>query len=148
MTGAFLMNVSCSRGVRPAASTPAGVASRATSGPTPDGESVAAALRASTLPVVDVLVLTPESDPDKLLGRPNQYTDRVSWQDARASGDASLEIFSNLASLQARKLLLESRNVQDGRPHEYIYDRPERRMLLRIPRTLTPEQAREYETWF
>jgi hypothetical protein len=93
-------------------------------------------------------VLSAETDPERLLGRPGQYSDKLSWRDTRAGDDATLELFPNLASLQARKLLMESRNTRDGTALQYIFDRPGRLALLRISRALTAEQARAYEDWF
>jgi hypothetical protein len=52
---------------------------------TPD--AVAASLRASGLPVSGVVVHTPETDPNHLLGRPGQYTGKIDFHDERGPRD-------------------------------------------------------------
>jgi hypothetical protein len=69
-----------------------------------DNEAVQQALGASGFPIGEVRTLTAETDPDNLLGRPNQYTVKVSWKDARAPfDDSTMEVFPDDASLKARK---------------------------------------------
>jgi hypothetical protein len=131
----------------PSPTRPPGAVARPTLGPDLDGAEVVLALRESGLPVADARAFTPDTDPEKSLGRPNQYTVKVSWRDTRAAGEATIELFPTLASLEARKRLTESRNLRNGQLAEYIIERTARRALLRLPRTLTAEQLHEYEDW-
>jgi hypothetical protein len=124
------------------------IAVRVTPAPELDGNAIAAALSASGLPIADVRVFTAETDPEKALGRPNQYNHKVSWRDTRVGGEATVELFPTLASLEARKRLAEARNSREGNLAEYIYERTGRRALMRLPRTLAAEQAQEYAEWF
>lgn len=145
------MMVSCSAPATPRAPTPPLPTIQtvpAKRGPVLTAESVAAALLAGGFPVSEVRVHTAETDPDRLLGRSNQYVGRVSWRDARVGDDATIELFPNLSSLQARKIRVESTNTRNGLTAQYIYVRSDERALLRIPTALTPEQAGEYEDWF
>jgi hypothetical protein len=146
---AILAIVSCTPVARPVAppSPPPPTASRAAAAAALDGDVVATSLRASGLPALDIRVFNAETDPERLLGRPGQYSDKVAWRDARGD-EATLELFPNLASLQARKVLIDSRNMRDGIQLQYIYDRPSRHALLRLSRALTSDQARAYEDWF
>jgi hypothetical protein len=108
---------------------------------------VVASLQASGLPVEDVEVLTPETDPDRLLGRPNQYVVKVTWNDARGGPISSLEILPTLANFQARRTLLRSTNIRNGIATYHVLDRSDRRALLRVPASLSAEEARQYEQW-
>jgi hypothetical protein len=151
LAGAGLLLASCLPAAAPTPtikSEPPRVAVRVTPAPELEGAVIAAALQASGLPIADVRVFTADTDPDKTLGRPNQYNHKVSWRDTRGGADATVELFPTLASLEARKRLIESRNSRDGNFVEYIYERTGRRALMRLPRTLSLEQAREYEEWF
>jgi hypothetical protein len=49
-----------------------------------DNDAIQQALGASGFPIGEVRTFTAETDPNSLLGRPNQYTVKVSWKDARA----------------------------------------------------------------
>src|SRR5687768_6551864 len=84
---------------------------RAPARPPLTGETVAASLRGSGLPVTGVRVLTADTDPNKLLGRPGEYTAKVSWQDGRAPGeanDATIEVFATADDLKRRKAYTEA----------------------------------------
>lgn len=111
------------------------------------GSEVAASLQASGLPVEDVRVLTSETDPDRLLGRPNQYVVKVTWNDARGGPVSSLEVLPTLANFQARRNRLRSTNTRNGTNIYHVFDRSDRRALLRVPATLTAEATRQYEDW-
>ena len=111
------------------------------------GTTVAASLQASALPVQDVRVFTAESDPNSLLGRPNQYTAKVSWRDTRGGDDATLEVFANAADLEARRAYTDAISKAGSAFAQYIYPNTSRLALLRLPHALTPDQAAEYERW-
>jgi len=112
-------------------------------------ENAVKAFQAAGLPVVDVVVYTAETDPNKLLGRPHQYIAKVSWKDTRlttpsvASPGGSIEVFANTEDLQARKQYVESFSAIFP---EYSYVNG--LMLFHLSSDLTPDQAKVYEVVF
>jgi hypothetical protein len=113
-------------------------------------EAVVASLRGSGLPVTEVREFTAESDPNKLLGRPGQYTLKVSWQDTRAAGegqDATVEVFATAEALAQRKAYTKAIADTGGFFAQYIETNDGRLALLRLPHQLTPEQAKPYRDW-
>ena len=120
-----------------------------TAAPAPlDGAAIRRALEASGQPVSNVRIFTAETDPNRLLGRPDQYTAKVDWTDQRASGVGTIEVFPNAASLQARQQYAEQVSKTDGALAQHIVANPGRLALMRLPHDLTPEQAAAYEAWF
>jgi hypothetical protein len=113
-----------------------------------DAGAVQQALASSGLPVSDVHAFTAETDPNQLLGRPNQYTVKVSWKDERAPAeDATIEVFPDLAALRARQTFTEAISQTGGPFTQYIFPNERRLALLRLPRGLTPDQADAYRRW-
>jgi hypothetical protein len=110
-----------------------------------------AQLQTSGMPVTATVVHTPESDPNKLLGRPGQYTGKINWTDTRtgaaAQGDATIELFADRQTLDARKAYVEP-FTKTSLFAQYLYAHPTRLALMRLPHELTPEQAKQYEDWF
>lgn len=110
-----------------------------------------AAAKAIGLPIAEMMVFTAESDPDKLLGRPNQYTARAAWHDSRlpvAAGHppgtdvqdgGDLELFATADDIRARQ-----RALSGAAATEYDYASEKGLVLLRLSRQLTPEQAAQY----
>ncbi len=124
----------------------------AASAPAPlTAEAVAASLGTSGLPVVDVRVLTAESDDNHLLGRPGQYTGKILWRDSRTEpgirNDATIELFPDQASLERRKAYLEPFVVLPITA-QYMEVNAGRRLLMRLPHDLTPDQVVAYRDWF
>lgn len=114
------------------------------------GAGIAASLQASGLPVSDVVVHTAESDPNKLLGRPNQYTIKVNWTDTRVTqgdSDATIEVFADEAGMKQRAAYVEAIGKNAPMFVQYIYTSAKHTAVLRVPRALTPDQAKEYEEW-
>jgi curli biogenesis system outer membrane secretion channel CsgG len=112
-------------------------------------DQVATALQASGLPVSSVVVVTAETDPNKLLGRPGQYIGKVNWMDARAKDDAGkIELFGDQATMQ--KWVDYTSAIAKSSPMmlEYIHAHPRRFAVLRLPKELTPDQEKQYEDWF
>lgn len=113
-------------------------------------QAVQQALTASGLPVADVRVDTAEGDPNKLLGRPGQYVLAVRWRDTRAPAEASdavLEGFADEAALKARADYVEALGKGSPLLVQYVFTNPARRVLVRAPKDLTPEQAAQYKDW-
>jgi hypothetical protein len=107
-----------------------------------------ASLKASGLPVQNVQALTAASDPSRQLGRPGQYSSKIVWRDARASGDDSaIELFPDEASLRARLQALTTlpKGAPDYTP--YVFADAARKTLIRLPKALAPDQAQSYQRW-
>lgn len=112
------------------------------------GESIAAALQSSGLPVSDVVVHTAESDPNKRLGRPNEYAIKVNWKDSRiASEEIKVEGFNNVDDFKRWLTYNEALSKSSPLLTTYIFTNEPRLLILRIPKDLTPEQAEQYRAW-
>lgn len=105
----------------------------------------------------DYIVYTEENDSNNLLGRPNQYTSKVTFEDIRLeqfdkdSDDyepvgGTIEVFNNSKDMQKRKDYIESITSSISAFAEYSYSNDY--VLLRLNSELTPSQAREYENIF
>jgi hypothetical protein len=103
------------------------------------------------------VVFTAETDPNKLLGRPNGYTSKASFADTRIKSSdmkdtrsgsvdigGSVEVYTDEAGATARKKFIdETMKATPILGTEYSYvDGP---VLLRVSQALTPAQAAEYE---
>lgn len=112
-------------------------------------EGVLSALKAANLPIENDVLYTAETDPNKLLGRPNQYVGKASWNDKRVdaltSGDRSMtfEIFTSLEDLENRRRYVEavSKTMSPLAEYQYVH----KNALLRLNHQLTPQQAVDYE---
>jgi hypothetical protein len=107
------------------------------------------AFKKANLPVSDELIYTEESDPNHLLNRPNQYTQKINFDDKRATNNESplgnsIEIFQNSEDLNKRKTYIETISKSMSMLSEY--DFAHKNVLLRLNHILTPAQANEYET--
>jgi hypothetical protein len=110
---------------------------------------VITALRHARLPIGRVQYYTASSDPNKLLGRPSQYTGKANFKDRRlkAAGfdvdnGGSVETFANKED--ARRRFDYVRAIAKS-PLFAEYDYLEGVVLLRVSSDLTPAQARAYE---
>lgn len=116
------------------------------------GDAVAAAVRASGQPINDLVVYTAETDPNKLLGRPGQYIAKVSWKVppivAATRDDATIEIFADAASMQARYAYIDGIIKSSPLFLQWMYRNEARLAILRLPKELTPDQAKAWEDWF
>ncbi|CAM5480642.1 MULTISPECIES: hypothetical protein [Streptomyces] len=102
-------------------------------------------------------VVTAENDPNKLLGRPGQYTSKVTFTDSRiAAADVegldkddslrggAVEVFGSAGDAKARADYIESVTKSMPALAEYHYlDGP---VLVRVSHYLTPQQATEYRS--
>jgi hypothetical protein len=99
--------------------------------------------------MANIKVVTAENDDNKLLGRPNQYTEKISWEDNRETNsttDCTIEIFANNEDATARKEYIDV--IIKSMPMFTQYMTLKGNMLLRIQGTLTPTQAEEYTKIF
>ncbi len=114
-----------------------------------------ALLKQASMPIDAWTVYTAETDTNHLLGRPNQYVAKMSWHDTRVQAplhpDAltvddggGVEIFADEQDLQTRTTYIENLAKQ---PLFAEYDYPVGQFtLLRVGKTLTPDQAAAYKT--
>jgi hypothetical protein len=106
-------------------------------------------LKKAGLPIGKTEIYTEENDTNKLLGRPNQYTEKTSWADTRleqASDNmegGTIEMFANQTDLQNRKTYVEAVTKSSSMLVQYIY--AYKNCLMRLSKNLTPKQAEEYK---
>lgn len=110
----------------------------------------------------NVVVYTEDTDLNKLLGRPGQYTSKVGFEDKRleqvnANNEflteeerreptgGSVEVFDNENDMLNRKRYIESFS-SNPMFSQYVYSKGN--ALLRIDGKVTPSQAKEYEEVF
>jgi hypothetical protein len=98
-------------------------------------------------------LLQPSSDPNKLLGRPGQYTGKANFHDRRLHGAAfdvdnggSVETFRSKGDASNRYKYVHAIATSSGLFAEYDY--LEGTVLLRVSHELTPRQAKAYERAF
>ncbi|MFE9844719.1 hypothetical protein [Streptomyces goshikiensis] len=132
-------------------------ASPSTASPAANASSAYKALAAAVPSATGSAPVTAESDPNHLLGRPGQYTSKITFKDGRIkpddtqgveAGDVSLggaiEAFASAADAQTRATYIQT--VTKGMPALAEYDYVHGATLVRVSRLLTPEQAGEYKT--
>ncbi|MEU1412038.1 hypothetical protein [Streptomyces sp. NPDC005731] len=101
--------------------------------------------------------VTPENDPNHLLGRPSQYTSKITFTDSRISaadvegtgkGDiergGAIEVFADPADAKARADYIQG--FAKSMPTLAEYDYVHGAVLVRVSRDLTPAQAAAYKT--
>jgi hypothetical protein len=95
--------------------------------------------------MTNIEVVTAENDENKLLGRPNQYTEKINWNDNRLKDsmtNCSIELFSNATDAISRKTYLEG--VIKAMPTFVQYISIKDNVIVRIEGALTPTQSDEY----
>jgi hypothetical protein len=101
--------------------------------------------------------VTASNDPNHLLGRPNEYTSKVTFSDGRISsadvsgtqkGDVdrggAIEVFGSPADATARAKYIQA--VTKSMPALAEYDYVHSTVLVRVSHYLTPGQAAAYKT--
>ncbi|MGW3629323.1 hypothetical protein ACWD7F_04035 [Streptomyces sp. NPDC005122] len=101
--------------------------------------------------------VTAENDPNKLLGRPNQYTSKITFTDSQISADdvtgtdkgdvsrgGAIEAFSSPTDATARAKYIQA--VTKGMPALSEYDYVHGTVVVRVSHYLTPKQASAYES--
>ncbi|MGW4560862.1 hypothetical protein ACWEN3_00185 [Streptomyces sp. NPDC004561] len=101
--------------------------------------------------------VTAENDPNHLLGRPGQYTSKITFEDTRIpagkvtgthKGDVerggSIEAFATSTDAQTRAKYVEA--VTESMPALAEYDYVHGNVLVRVSHDLTPRQAAGYRT--
>lgn len=110
-----------------------------------------------------IVTYNEETDLNKLLGRPNQYISKVTFEDKRieqTNADneflsqeeqneptgGTIEVFNNSEDMTKRKEYIEQISSSASMLSQYIYGK--NNALLRLENDLTPTQAKEYEDLF
>ncbi|MGV4980967.1 hypothetical protein ACVB8X_29570 [Streptomyces sp. NRAIS4] len=101
--------------------------------------------------------VTAENDPNRLLGRPGQYTSKVTFTDSRIKtsdvegtkqGDVerggAVEVFAGSSDAQSRAKYIQA--VTKSMPALAEYDYVHGTVLVRVSHDLTPKQAAAYKT--
>ncbi|WP_234537433.1 hypothetical protein [Streptomyces shenzhenensis] len=101
--------------------------------------------------------VTADNDPNHLLGRPNQYTSKITFDDTRISADdvsgtdkgdvdrgGAIEVFGSPADAQARAKYILS--VTKSLPMLSEYDYVHGAAVVRVSHYLTPKQAADYKS--
>ncbi|MFD6923218.1 hypothetical protein ACFV99_23825 [Streptomyces sp. NPDC059944] len=101
--------------------------------------------------------VTAENDPNELLGRPHQYTSKVTFSDSRISADdltgtdkgdvsrgGAIESFARAADAEARAKYIQSVTKSMSALAEYDYAHGS--VVVRVSHYLTPKQAAAYKT--
>jgi hypothetical protein len=115
---------------------------------------VITALRQVGLPIGLVRYYNPSSDPNKLLGRPGQYTGKANFRDRRirsgtgfrVDNGGSVETFANKGDAERRYKYLHAISTSSSLFAEWNY--VEGTVVLRLSHQLTPRQAKQYERAF
>lgn len=121
-------------------------------------QGVVEALTAQGLPVTGVIAYTADTDPNKLLGRPGQYTSKAAFVDTRvdtsekAGVDAGsvelgggVEMFADASQAQARMQYIQSVLQNSGGALGAEYDYLTGGVLVRVSGDLSPDQANAYQ---
>ena len=103
---------------------------------------VVKAFKEAKLPLRELEFFTAVSDPQKLLGKPNQYTEKASWRTTEKIVHA-VEGFASENDLQARKTAIEAAAKSATSSAEYVY--AHKNILLRIHHEMIPETAAKFE---
>lgn len=97
-------------------------------------------LKNAGLAIDNVEVSTTENDKNELLGRPNQYTSKINFD------NGSIEVFEKKEDAESRKEYIDSIGKKMSALSEYSYIKGS--TLLRIKHEIIPDEASKYETAF
>jgi hypothetical protein len=134
----------------PAGSTPSAASSNVTPVVTLTAEQIVSKLKAAGLPVGRVIVYTDATDPNKLLGRPGQYTSKADFSDTRhpeldptQTCSGCVEVYPDAAGALARKAYVD--RVTQGTPLLLEYTYAEGNVCLRFDHQFLPSEAAAYD---
>lgn len=118
-----------------------------------DAKALVAALKSAGMPIGKTDVYSASNDPNKLLGRPGQYTSKVNFIDTRVkepvtdgievSNGGSVEVFANQTDAKTRYEYVAK--IAKSMPMLNEYDFRDGDVVLRISNSLTPTQEKKYE---
>jgi hypothetical protein len=111
--------------------------------------SIVAALKTAGLPVSQITTYDENTDPNSLLGRPNEYIQKTSFADTQVASpstdNGTIEVFSTAADAQARKAYVDGISKASFVGY-YSYQSGV--YLLRVSYDVPPSRAKQYETAF
>lgn len=127
-----------------------------------NAEEIVSKMKSENSNIGKLVVYTEDTDLNKLLGRPGQYTSKVGFEDKRleqvnANNEflteeerkeptgGTVEVFDNEKDMLNRKKYIESFSTS-SMFSQYVYSKGN--ALLRIDGKITPTQAKEYEELF
>lgn len=114
-----------------------------------DAQEILTAFRAASLPIDKVRTITAETDSNKLLGRPHQYTSKVDFLDTRfpdgklEEATNNIEVFATPDDAQRRHDYIDG--VMKDLPMATQYLILRKNILVRINGAVSPTAAKEYE---
>jgi hypothetical protein len=116
-----------------------------------DAADVVNAFKKDSLPIGDQLVYTVENDPDKLMGRPGQYTSKVNFVDTTEQENmkveilhgGTVEVFDN--NVDAKNRFNYISKIAKSSPVFDEYDFVQGKILLRLSKNLPSNHAKKYE---
>lgn len=110
---------------------------------------VIVAFKKANLPIDKVFFYTAETDFENLLGKPDQYIEKVDWIDTRIKSNSIdnhvggvIEIFETVDALESRKKKVEEVESKAGIKN-YLF--AHKNVLIRLDSILNPQQASDYE---
>ncbi len=128
-------------------------------------EEIANKLKEKNKNIGKIIIYNEETDINELLGRPNQYTSKATFEDLRIEQTnqyldpeyfsqeeieepigGTIEVFDNEKDMKKRKEYVEAISSSMSALSEYSYG--EKVYLLRLNHSLTPSEAKEYEEIF
>ena len=115
-----------------------------------NAEEVVAIFKAAKQPVEKVKIVTEADDDNHLMGRPNQYTSKAFFFDARhmqeaefGGGENTIEVFATPADATARREYIEG--LTKGSPMLMQYFIQNGAVLVRLDKVILPSEAKQYE---
>jgi hypothetical protein len=105
-------------------------------------DQVVKTFKAVNLPLGQLEFFTAKSDPEQLLGKPQQYAEKAIWRTTEKMVH-TIEAFADEADLQARKTAVEAAAQAGTTPAEYVY--VHKNILLRIHHEMLPVTAARFE---
>lgn len=116
-------------------------------------KEIASKLKSAGFPISNIINYTSKTDPNGLLGRPNEYTSKVNFADTGLSqysddepAGGSIEVFKTKSDATKRKKYIESITSGVSFLKEYVYQYDN--VLLRLDYDLTPSQVKVYKSAF
>ena len=121
-----------------------------------DAEAIVTSLKDAGCPIGDMIVYTEETDPNGVLGRPNQYISKCNFADTTLEqllpddpAGGTVETFATKSDCNARYTYLNSLNDPSFGAvgvNAYIYKSD--LAILRVSYDITPSAAEKYESAF
>jgi hypothetical protein len=165
VAAALLTATACSSSSSPAAApagpgtAPASAAAKTDApktAPAKDATAVLATLVAAVKTAKQGTVVTEATDGNHLLGRPGQYTSKVTFTDSRVKADdvmsndptdvgfgGSVEVFANAEDAKRRADYIQA--IVKSLPAMMEYDYAHGPVVVRVSKLLTPSQAAEFD---